>query len=205
MLNLFRNDFILVKKNISSHLLFILLIFPIMFVIIGVEGINRILLLHIGYIMLFFTINFGNAELDNHIVIGYLPVSNREIVLEKYILLIINYILGTIYSFIILYILSLLGYNYIKYLNIMMLARVSFVLFIIGSIILPIYFYLTNKWYTFWSLIVFVMSINFGMIVLEEGSGFSKLSFSTMLISIIIIYTSSLIWSIYIYKHRDIE
>lgn len=204
MINLFRQDLILIKKSISSHLLWILFVLPFIIVSAGGEGLMRSLSFAIGYFMIFFSLNLTKEEVDDHIIIGYLPVNNREIVVEKYILFFLNYILGIFYCFILVHILSWLGFNHIEYLKIGILPRMTFILFLASSLILPLYFYLTRRWFTFWSLIVYVTIINISRIIIGENPIFINTSPIVILVSIWIIYILSMISSIYIYKNRDI-
>lgn len=193
------------KKQIQKEFIYLLFIFTPLIVIIGRDDFIRPLLLSTGYIMLFFTVYFQKDNVDNHIVMAYLPVSNREIVLQKYILLFINYFLGIIYSLFTFYILSFFGFDMIKGIDINIIARISLPLFLVGSIMLPLYFYFTYKWFNFWNFIVFVFTINFSANILQEDSFLGEWNLLTIFISIIIMYILSLILSLNVYKNRDIE
>lgn len=205
MLNLFRKDLIINKNKIKTHLTVLVFIIPFLIALFGVGEFPIFLLLALGYIVIFPTINFEDDDTNTHIAIAYLPVYNREIVFQKYLLLFINYIFGIIYLFILLYILNLFGLEHIKLVNINLLLRISFLIFLISSIILPLYFWLSNRWFNTWATFTIAITINTSRSILERDSVFNDTNSSILLIIILIMYILSLILSLNIYKTRDIE
>lgn len=206
MINLFRRDVILLKKKSFKIFTALAIVIPLFIVFFGKENIYLSLLFSMGYIMTILTADYGDIELNNHEAIGYLPISNKEIVLQKYLFLIINYILGIIYSFLIFYILKFFGWDFIGYIDFKSIYIVSFSLFLIGSITLPIFFWLTSKWYNAWSvgIIYFIIATSINLFF-HENSLLIKFNLPTILIMTFTIYILSLISSIKIYKNRDIE
>lgn len=204
MLNLFKRDFILMRDKSSSKLVMLILVIPLIITILGAKNISEPLLLSLGYIVLFLSINFEDEDTNTHIAMGYLPIYNWEIVLQQYLFTFINYVLGIIYIFLVLFILNVLGLEHIKYVNINLLLRISFLIFLASSIILPLYFWLTNRWFNFWTTIILIISMNISRGVLEGDSVFNDTKSITLLIIIFGMYILSLILSLYIYKNRDI-
>lgn len=126
------------------------------------DRIDFIVYLKVSYIVLYKSLEMNKAKLSlkSNAMIQSLPVTRLDYVVAKYLLVIINHLIGFIYVYLIFFVLGLLGYEHIKYINMGVIIDVFKINLLVFSIILLNSFLLFNQFRIFLNVFILISFIN---------------------------------------------
>jgi len=217
MFKLIRKDLLLALSNkfylISTLLFAPLLLFFMDFqvnekiIVIIIYGMSFFLLsLSFYYVLLSLSFYYVD-KLKPEVLIQSLPIRKREIVLSKYMLVFLCYLIGVIYVSILFKVAEFLGYSITANLNISIIKITLPLVIIHQSIILPISFGISDRLANSIGTGLLVFINNFYLMHDFERTSRMLLNssnrFSVALI-VILIFVLSIIVSITIYKNKDL-
>lgn len=168
MINLIKKDLKLnfaIKGSVISLVLFL----PFMLLVLGLdskENIYPIMILSYSYILMSMPFKYDARE-KPHLFIQSLPIKKRDVVISKYIILILNFIIAIGYTWLIFSLLNLLGFGMGNKLSISILKETLIIYILISSISLPAYLRLPPKIGNVVNIMIYVMIIN----IFALGSG----------------------------------
>jgi len=200
MTSLIRRDLILSFGNKQS--LFILVFYPLMLLsIIGIDNSDVWLFASIlSFTYLLSIVSFAYESVTkSHLLINSLPIKKWEVVVSKYIFVIINYVFSLIYTYFYVWILGLLGLNIMDSFNLSIIKHTFFFTLLSLSIGLPLLYLLPPKIARFVYIFIFIIVTNLSIL---DGAAI-LLRKPTYAIFIVILYLVSLAGSIVIYKNKD--
>lgn len=208
MFKLIRKDLLLALSN-KFNLISTLLFAPLLLFFMDFQVNEKIIVIIIcGMSFFLLSLSFYYVDkLKPEVLIQSLPIRKREIVLSKYMLVFLCYLIGVIYVSILFKVAEFLGYSITANLNISIIKITLPLVIIHQSIILPISFgisdRLTNGIGT--GLLVFINNF-YLMHDFERTSRMllnSSNRFSVALI-VILIFVLSIIVSITLYENKDL-
>ena len=209
MFNLIRKDILVTYSN-KLTVFMILLYFPLILLIMGKNDINSIFMFTaVSFVFITTKVPFSYEIRDKpQILIQSLPIKKIDIVLSKYIGIILNFGLATVYTLIYMGIANATGFinmNTIKISTI--LVTFGFTILAL-SLSMPMQFSFTPKVANFANMLLYVIIINIIIIEEEKIFKFLNLDFSNLdniLIiagSILGVYLISIVISMILYKNR---
>lgn len=211
MLSLIKKDFKLIFGS-KQTVFFMLLYIPIMLLLIendsSREYIYMIIIMTYAYMITTMTFSY-DVTYKTHLLVQSLPVKKNEIVISKYILLFINFIISVIYGGIYIWILNKLNISNIDFFNLSKLKIALPVVIIALSMALPAFIRLPSKIASFVNIFIYVTIVNFfGMNVsnlenILSNSLFSMFNGFGFTLVALVIMVVSMITSIMLYRSRD--
>lgn len=208
MFKLIRKDLLLALSN-KFYLISTLLFAPLLLFFMDFQ-VNEKIIVIIIYGMSFFLLSLSFYYVDKlkpEVLIQSLPIRKREIVLSKYMLVFLCYLIGVIYVSILFKVAEFLGYSITANLNISILKITLPLVIIHQSIILPISFGISDRLANSIGTGLLVFINNFYLMHDFERTSRMLLNssnrFSVALI-VILIFVLSIIVSITIYKNKDL-
>ncbi|NBI07265.1 ABC-2 transporter permease [Senegalia massiliensis] len=209
MLNLIKKDIIVSLSN-KSILLMLLIYVPFIILAFGTESISKIFLFStFGFCHMIITTPFSYEIEDKpHIFIQSLPVKKTDIVISKYINIIISFILGTIYSLVYIWIMNIIGILDSSKIDIITLVFAFGLTIVVSSVSLPTQFKFSPKIAKFINTLLFLMFFVNITTINYVSRNFTRLDFSNfnnlLIVSAIIsvIYFISMGISITLYTTR---
>lgn len=204
--NLIKKDMTVVFSNKSMYMILLLFV-PFLVLVLGAEDMNGIYLFSIltfTYMVLYIPFSYEVRDKPN-VLIQSLPVKKRDIVISKYISMIISLIMGNIYTFIYLLLIKTLGILDEITIDISIIAFAFVITVFATSILLPAQFKFTSKIANFINMFIYIFfMINAGVLnELYTNLDLSKTSSILLALSIVaVIYFISLGISIALYKSR---
>lgn len=209
MINLIRRDMLVSYLNKSS-LLLLLAYVPFTVLFIGPEDPNKaFLFVTFSFVFIMTRIPFIYEIKDKpHIFIQSLPVKKRDIVISKYLTIFVNYLLGTIYTLVYMWIMSLIGLLDVDKLEVFTILSTFGFTVVSLSILLPTHFRFSPKVANYVNMFIYLIILNF--IAIDADAIFKILSidfyniYNTLMISglVLAIYLLSIIVSISLYETR---
>lgn len=208
MFKLIRKDLLLALSN-KFYLISTLLFAPLLLFFMDFQ-VNEKIIVIIIYGMSFFLLSLSFYYVDKlkpEVLIQSLPIRKREIVLSKYMLVFLCYLIGIIYVSILFKVAEFLGYSITANLNISIIKITLPLVIIHQSIILPISFGISDRLANSIGTGLLVFINNFYLMHDFERTSRMLLNssnrFSVALI-VILIFVLSIIVSITIYKNKDL-
>lgn len=208
MFKLIRKDLLLALSN-KFYLISTLLFAPLLLFFMDFQ-VNEKIIVIIIYGMSFFLLSLSFYYVDKlkpEVLIQSLPIRKREIVLSKYMLVFLCYLIGVIYVSILFKVAVFLGYSITANLNISIIKITLPLVIIHQSIILPISFGISDRLANSIGTGLLVFINNFYLMHDFERTSRMLLNssnrFSVALI-VILIFVLSIIVSITIYKNKDL-
>lgn len=208
MFKLIRKDLLLALSN-KFNLISTLLFAPLLLFFMDFQ-VNEKIIVIIIYGMSFFLLSLSFYYVDKlkpEVLIQSLPIRKREIVLSKYMLVFLCYLIGVIYVSILFKVAEFLGYSITANLNISIIKITLPLVIIHQSIILPISFGISDRLANGIGTGLLVFINNFYLMHDFERTSRMLLNssnrFSVALI-VILIFVLSIIVSITIYKNKDL-
>jgi len=208
MFKLIRKDLLLALSN-KFYLISTLLFAPLLLFFMDFQ-VNEKIIVIIIYGMSFFLLSLSFYYVDKlkpEVLIQSLPIRKREIVLSKYMLVFLCYLIGVIYVSILFKVAEFLGYSITANLNISIIKITLPLVIIHQSIILPISFGISDRLANSIGTGLLVFIKNFYLMHDFERTSRMLLNssnrFSVALI-VILIFVLSIIVSITIYKNKDL-
>ena len=208
MFKLIRKDLLLALSN-KFYLISTLLFAPLLLFFMDFQ-VNEKIIVIIIYGMSFFLLSLSFYYVDKlkpEVLIQSLPIRKREIVLSKYMLVFLCYLIGVIYVSILFKVAEFLGYSITANLNISIIKITLPLVIIHQSIILPISFGISDRLANSIGTGLLVFINNFYLMHDFERTSRMLLNrsnrFSVALI-VILIFVLSIIVSITIYKNKDL-
>lgn len=209
MINLIKKDLIVTYSNKVS-IITILLYFPLILLILGTKDINSIFMFStFSFVFIMIKIPFAYEIRDKpHIFIQSLPVKKSDIVISKYISMIINFIMATVYTLTYMWVSNALGIIDVDKIEI------STILFTLGltmlslSLSMPMQFRFTPKVANYLNMLSFIIVIN--IIMLDGDTLIRILSLDLndfykrllLIAGVLGVYLISIAVSISLYKNR---
>lgn len=208
MFKLIRKDLLLALSN-KFDLISTLLFAPLLLFFMDFQVNEKIIVIIIcGMSFFLLSLSFYYVDkLKPEVLIQSLPIRKREIVLSKYMLVFLCYLIGVIYVSILFKVAEFLGYSITANLNISILKITLPLVIIHQSIILPISFGISDRLANGIGTGLLVFINNFYLMHDFERTSRMLLNssnrFSVALI-VILIFVLSIIVSITIYKNKDL-
>lgn len=209
MLNLIKKDLIVSYSNKISVIM-ILLYFPLILLILGNSDVNSIFMFTtFSFVFIMIKITFSYEVRDRpHIFIQSLPVKKSDIVISKYISILVNFALGIVYTSLYMWISSILGLIDVDKIGIStVLSTLGFTMLAL-SISMPMQFRFTPKIANFINMIFYIGIINFIIIDGDLIFRFLNLDLNNIYnilligVGILAVYLISMVISIGLYKSR---
>lgn len=213
MLSLIKKDLRLLLSS-KSNIFFMLFYIPLILLLVDTDSSNEYiyLVIIITYSYMVTTMTFGyDITYKTHLLVQSLPVGKNEIVISKYLLMFINFVISVIYAGVYLWILNMLNLNYVDYFNLAKLKIALPVAVIALSIALPVFFRLPPKIANIVNVFIYIITVNFFAMNISSLEGllsnslltmFNGLGFTLVAIGIM---TISMITSIMLYRTRDLK
>ena len=208
MFKLIRKDLLLALSN-KFNLISTLLFAPLLLFFMDFQVNEKIIVIIIcGMSFFLLSLSFYYVDkLKPEVLIQSLPIRKREIVLSKYMLVFLCYLIGVIYVSILFKVAEFLGYSITANLNISIIKITLPLVIIHQSIILPISFGISDRLANSIGTGLLVFINNFYLMHDFERTSRMLLNssnrFSVALI-VILIFVLSIIVSITIYKNKDL-
>lgn len=208
MFKLIRKDLLLALSN-KFYLISTLLFAPLLLFFMDFQVNEKIIVIIIcGMSFFLLSLSFYYVDkLKPEVLIQSLPIRKREIVLSKYMLVFLCYLIGVIYVSILFKVAEFLGYSITANLNISIIKITLPLVIIHQSIILPISFGISDRLANSIGTGLLVFINNFYLMHDFERTSRMLLNssnrFSVALI-VILIFVLSIIVSITIYKNKDL-
>lgn len=126
------------------------------------DRIGFIVYLNVSFIVLYMSVemNKDKLSLKSNAMIQSLPIRRLDYVIAKYLLVIINHIIGFVYIYLVFFLLGLLGYEHIKYINMGIIIDIFRINLLVFSIILLISFLLFNQFRIFLNIFILISFLN---------------------------------------------
>lgn len=193
-----------------TNLFLILLIVPTAALFVDRDSIY-ILIFHIPtLITLYLSIpmDIDEIKLNHNVLIQSLPVKRWEYVVSKYIIFFINYIFMLAYTLLLLKILSFLGYDHLKYIQLTSIKEAAIITIFTFAILIPISFIFFSRWRIFFGIFILSMiAQNYNYV--EYGGTLNSLIYfsrrNTSPIILILILVISIGISIVVYNNKDLS
>lgn len=209
MINLVKKD---LKLNfaIKSSVISLATFLPLMLIIMRInEGADLypFMILSYGYILTNMPLKY-DARDKQHILIQSLPVKKKDIVVSKYIAMIIYYLISLAYAWLVFNLLDLIGFSLSKRLTISTIKETFFIFMIVSSMSMPIYLRLPPKLGNIVNVIIYVTMLNL-FVFMPGGNDLVNIIHSysgdwlIMITIISILYFVSMGISILLYETRD--
>lgn len=209
MINLIKKD---LKLNfaIKASLISLVLFLPFMLIVMGIkegEKLYSLMILSYGYILMNMPLKYDARE-KPHMLIQSLPVKKRDVVISKYISMLIYYLIGLVYTWIVFNLLDLVGFGINGSLSLITIKETFFIFIPVTSISLPAYLRLPPKLGNILNVIIYVTMLNL-FVFMPGGNNLmnivNKYSSNGLMMTIIIaiIYFLSMGISILLYETRD--
>lgn len=209
MINLIRKD-ILVSYSNKGSIAYFLFAVPFILFVLGAEEPNKIFMFVVAsFVYIMTKIPFSYEIKDKpHIFIQSLPIKKKDIVIAKYISIFINFGVGVIYTFVYMWIMSLIGLvdvDKIKVINVLLTLGFTIVTL---SISMPMQFRFTPKVANYLNMFFYIGIMN--LIVLDGnliakilGLDLSNIYTRLVIVSgILVLYLTSMSISIGLYNSR---
>lgn len=209
MINLIRKD-ILVSYSNKGSIAYFLFAVPFILFVLGAEETNKIFMFVVAsFVYIMTKIPFSYEIKDKpHIFIQSLPIKKKDIVIAKYISIFINFGVGVIYTFVYMWIMSLIGLvdvDKIKVINVLLTLGFTIVTL---SISMPMQFRFTPKVANYLNMFFYIGIMN--LIVLDGnliakilGLDLSNIYTRLVIVSgILVLYLTSMSISIGLYNSR---
>ncbi|WMM25135.1 ABC-2 transporter permease [Tissierella sp. MB52-C2] len=201
MLNLIKKDFLL---TFSSKLpwMFIILYVPFILFTIGTD--NKFIggLMIYTFVYMLTTISFGyDTQVKTHILLQSLPIRKRDIVISKYLSILINYTIGFVVTGGYLWIINLLGFVDVDIFNLSMVISTLPIILLSLSISLPALFRLPPKIANVINMFIYIGIMNF--VIIPFGEYGNLLNGLGLPIIAAIVYFLSMGISLWLYETRD--
>lgn len=209
MINLIKKDMLVSYSNKTSNIM-ILMYFPLILFILGTRDINSIFIFStFSFVFIITKIPFAYEVKDKpHVFIQSLPVTKKDIVISKYISIFVNLIVGIIYTFINMWIVSLIGIVNVDKISIVTILSTAGFTIVALSITLPMQFRFSPKTANFLNMFFYIMIINFIILSEDVFLKFLNLDFTNaynilaIIAGIVAVYFISMAVSIALYKTR---
>lgn len=204
MLKFIRRDLLILFSSWKAYIPWFLIL-PILLLIFGVEKINEIMISSIFIIGFFLsTIPFSyDIRIKPYILMQSLPVTRKELVVSKYLSTLIFYIVGSVYTVSILWIIKYFEILNMDNLNFYFLKEAFLLLILTLSLSFPSYLIFKPKLGAFLNALSYMISIEIFLISPERTFGSLALLNKYGLV-IVFIYLISLGISIWFYEIKDL-
>ena len=202
MLNLIKKDLILSIRNVVSWLLIVTLI-PLLLILLDLmnsPGIVARVIYLVTHILILGSFDYETKN-KPHTFINSLPIKRKEIVVSKYLLLFINFIVATVIIYAYLSLGNLFGARTMEGFNISAILSAFFMSMISIAIILPIYFMAHIRVASGIASGIFIFTFN----LMEEIVGSKIFGKSYMVLIIIIAFLVSMYLSMVLYENKDLS
>lgn len=209
MFNLIKKDMLINYFNRSSLILLVFYI-PFVILVIGPQDPNRVFIFSVySFVFMMIRMPFAYEIKDKpHIFIQSLPVKKIDIVISKYVSIFINFIIGTIYTLLYMWVMNLIGLLYMeKFEMFTILTTLGFTV-LAQSISLPTHFSFTPKTANFLNMGIYILILNFIVIdgdILLRFLSLDLHNFYTILEllgAISAVYLISMSLSVWLYQTR---
>lgn len=206
MLNLVRRDFIVTYSNKITFYILIGMIPLFLFLIDDFNANMAFMYSTLTFIFIATRTPFSYEIKDKpHLFIQSLPVTKTDIVVSKYISIFINFIIGSIFTIIYIFVLNLLGFIDISVLTFGTLVTTLITSIVLLSISIPTEFIFTPKTANFVNMFIYILFLN--IFILQDNLILNFINiFSDYRIAIALIvsltYFLSMAISILLYKNR---
>lgn len=206
MLNLVRRDLLVTYANKFAFYM-LLGMLPLFLFLIDDFNANMAFMYSVLTFMFIATRTPFSYEIKDkpHLFIQSLPVTKTDIVISKYISIFLNFIIGSVFTIIYIFILSLLGFIDISVLSFGTIIVTLATSIALLSISLPSEFIFTPKTANFVNMIIYIIFLN--MFILEDNlilkfiNVFSDYRLAIALI-VTLVYFLSMGVSVLLYKKR---
>lgn len=207
MINLIKKDLIVTFSNKQSIFTFIFLL-PLLMFLVGSEDISMMFMYStITFCFLSIRTSFSYEIKDSpHLFIQSLPVKKSDIVLGKYLSIIVNFVIASVFTVFYLFLLSFIFKFSISDLKINTLMLSFATVIILMSMSVPMDFIFAPKIANFINMFVYIVFLNF--FIIGSNSLVNFLGFFTdyrigIFLLTASIYTLSIFLSVFLYKNRN--
>ena len=168
-----------------------------------------LILIIVGYTLIItpFSFDVSNKTIG---LINSLPISRREIVINKYLSVFPYMLISVIYSGIYLWVINKTGILKVDYFNIAMIGRACLYIIFVSSLILPANFKFNARLAQLINVFFYsggiVLTINLVQMKMSSNLSFLGYLYSPLILMVVvgIMYILSMILSIRIYENRDL-
>lgn len=206
MTNLIKKDFIVTFSNKQSIFTFLVLL-PLLMFIVGSDDINMMFMYStITFCFLSIRTSFSYEIKDRpQIFIQSLPVKKSDIVLSKYLSIIVNFLMASVFTFTYLFILSFIFKFSMEDLNLTTIMMSFSTVIILLSLSVPTDFMFTPKVSNFLNMFIYILFLNFFIIGSNSLVNFLGI-FKDYRIGIALltlgVYLLSIVLSVFLYKNK---
>lgn len=209
MINLIRKDILVNFSNKRTAILLLMYVPFISFVLEPANMNNIFLFSTFTFCYMMTNMSFGYEIKDKpHIFIQSLPIRKKDIVIGKYLSIFANFIMGTIYSLIYMWIISLIGLVDVDKIDITIILSTLALTIVSLSISLPTQFRFSPKVANFLNIFIYIIILNdfianSDMLLRILNLDLSNISNILLVISgILALYLISMTISIVLYNTR---
>ncbi len=210
MINLIKKD-LLVSYSNKISIIMILMYFPLILLILGTRDINSIFIFStFSFCFIMIKIPFSYEIKDKpHIFIQSLPVKKSDIVISKYISILVNFAIAIVYTFVYMWISSVIGLIDVDKIELSTILYTLAITIVALSISLPTQFRFSPKMANFLNMFLYIGMIN---IIIAGGDTVLKLinldfhnlyNLLGLVGGILALYLISIVISISLYKTRN--
>lgn len=176
------------------------------------QGKYIFMMIILTYVYMVTTLPF-NYEITSkpHIFIQSLPVEKSEIVISKYILVFINYIVATVLAVCYLWVINTIGFKKVEYFNLNIFKISLPIVMIMLSLSLPAYFKLPPRIANMTNIFIYVFflslvsSTNGLLEKLDKGCSLDKFNQFWIILTACIVMVISMLVSINLYRNKDLS
>src|SRR5699024_8421067 len=185
-----------------------ILIFMIPFILLafGADKVGEaypLLVFAFVYILTITPFNY-DMQRKSYMIIESLPIKKKDIVMGKYLVTLINFLLSTVWCWIYLWIISLLDFVNMDLLNISSLENAFFTSIFSLSIILPPLFILPPKIARYFSMFVYIFIFSMMFSKVEKLFHVNLFQGARGYIIGLVVYLISMGISVLLYENRDL-
>lgn len=211
MFGIIKRDFMLIFSDIKQRI-FMIFIVPFLLLSIDTYRMDWLYFMTIvavshSLVLIPFYYDVNNKSAS---MVASLPISRKEIVIYKYLGVLVYFFMAIVYVGIYLWIINKIGLISVDYFNLSMIKKLIPYILLSMSIILPINFKLGARYINIANMIINMGAIMFAFIMASSSAEGNPIQFikyldsPIFLLGVVGIFILSMIFSIKLYENKDL-